>query len=73
MHTAGFSPSSLGLVVGLAPCDEIGAGRDDADFLTQLLSDPEVAKHFKKGELESICTTDFHYKHIESRFKKLGL
>ncbi len=48
-------------------------GRDDADFLTQLLSDPEVAKHFKKGELESICTTDFHYKHIESRFKKLGL
>ena len=49
------------------------AGRDDADFLTQLLSDPEVAKHFKKGELESICTTDFHYKHIESRFKKLGL
>jgi hypothetical protein len=48
-------------------------GRDDADFLTQLLSDAEVAKHFKKGELESICTTDFHYKHIESRFKKLGL
>ena len=48
-------------------------GRDDADFLTQLLSDPEVAKHFKKGELESICSTDFHYKHIESRFKKLGL
>ena len=41
--------------------------------MTQLLSDPEVAKHFKKGELESICTTDFHYKHIESRFKKLGL
>ena len=47
--------------------------KDDADFLKQLLSDPEVAKHFKKGELESICTTDFHYKHIESRFKKLGL
>jgi len=49
------------------------AGRDDADFLKQLLSDPEVAKHFKKGELESICSTDFHYKHIQSRFKKLGL
>ena len=48
-------------------------GRDDADFLKQLLSDPEVAKHFKKGELESICSTDFHYKHIKSRFKKLGL
>ncbi|MDP7290692.1 MAG: adenylosuccinate lyase, partial [Verrucomicrobiota bacterium] len=49
------------------------AGRDDADFLTQLQSDPAVAKHFKKGELEAICSTDFHYKHIESRFKKLGL
>ncbi|MDD9866379.1 MAG: adenylosuccinate lyase, partial [Verrucomicrobiales bacterium] len=47
-------------------------GRDDADFLKQLLSDPEVAKQFKKGELESICSTDFHYKHIKSRFKKLG-
>jgi hypothetical protein len=49
------------------------AGRDDPDFLTQLLSDPEVARHFNKGELEAICSTDFHYKHIESRFKKLGL
>ena len=49
------------------------AGRDDADFLTQLQSDSAVAKHFKKGELEAICSTDFHYKHIESRFKKLGL
>ena len=48
-------------------------GRDDADFLKQILSDPEVAKHFKEGELESICSTDFHYKHIKSRFKKLGL
>jgi adenylosuccinate lyase len=49
------------------------AGRNDADFLTQLQSDPAVAKHFKKGELEAICSTDFHYKHIELRFKKLGL
>ena len=49
------------------------AGRDDADFLKQLLSDPKVARHFKKGELEAICSTDFHYKHIEARFKKLGL
>ena len=48
-------------------------GREDADFLKQLLSDPEVEKHFKKGELESICSTDFHYKNIKTRFKKLGL
>lgn len=48
-------------------------GREDADFLKQLLSDPEVEKHFKKGELEAICSTDFHYKNIKTRFKKLGL
>src|SRR5205823_2190913 len=28
------------------------AGRDDASFLEQLKSDPAVARHFKKGELE---------------------
>src|SRR5512139_2982918 len=31
------------------------AGRDDADFLEVLKSDPAVAKHFKKGELEKLC------------------
>ena len=49
------------------------AGRDDADFLEQLKSDPEVARHFKKGELESLCSLDFHLKHVKDRFKKLGL
>jgi adenylosuccinate lyase len=42
------------------------AGRDDADFLEVLKADPEVAKHFKRGELEKLCSLDFH-------FKKLGL
>jgi adenylosuccinate lyase len=27
------------------------AGREDADFLEQLQSDPEVARHFQTGEL----------------------
>jgi len=49
------------------------AGRDDADFVEQLKSDPEVAKHFKKGELKKLCSLDFHFKEVKNRFKKLGL
>ena len=49
------------------------AGSEDADFVEQLKSDPEVARHFKKGELESLCSLDFHLKHVKTRFKKLGL
>lgn len=49
------------------------AGRDDADFVEQLKSDPEVAKHFKKGELEKLCSLEFHFKEVKNRFKKLGL
>ena len=49
------------------------AGREDADFLEQLRSDPEIARHFKKGELEKLCTLDFHLKEVNHRFKKLGL
>ena len=49
------------------------SGRDDADFLEQLLSDPEVAKYLKPAELKKLCTLDFHYKEVNNRFKKLGL
>ncbi len=49
------------------------AGRADADFLHQLQSDPEVAKHFKKGELEKLCSLDFHFKQVKTKFKSLGL
>jgi adenylosuccinate lyase len=49
------------------------AGDVDADFKKQLMADPEVAKHFKKGELDKLCSTDFHYKQIKARFKKLGI
>jgi adenylosuccinate lyase len=49
------------------------AGRDDADFLSQLKADPEAATHFKKGELEALCSLDFHFKEVKNRFKKLGL
>ena len=49
------------------------AGRDDADFLEQLKADPDVARHFKKGELEKLCSLDFHFKEVKTRFKALRL
>jgi adenylosuccinate lyase len=49
------------------------AGRDDADFLAQLKDDPEVARHFEPGELEQLCSLEFHLKEVKNRFKKLGL
>jgi adenylosuccinate lyase len=49
------------------------AGRLDADFKRQLLGDPDVAKHLSRAELDRLCNLDFHFKHVKSRFKKLGL
>jgi adenylosuccinate lyase len=49
------------------------AGRDDANFVEVLKADPAVTKHFKKGELEKLCSLDFHFKEVNSRFRKLGL
>jgi adenylosuccinate lyase len=49
------------------------SGRDDADFLEVLKTDADVAKHFKKGELESLCSVDFHLREVKNRFKQLGL
>ncbi len=49
------------------------AGRDDADFVAQLKSDPEVARHFQPGELDKLCSLDFHFKEVKSRFRRVGL
>lgn len=49
------------------------AGREDADFVEQLRADPKIARHFKKGELEALCSLEFHFKEVNSRFRKLGL
>jgi adenylosuccinate lyase len=49
------------------------AGDASADFKTQLLSDPEVAAHLSRAELDRLCNLDFHFKQIKSRFEKLGL
>ncbi len=49
------------------------AGDTGADFKTQLLKDPEVAKHLSRTELDRLCNLDFHFKEIQARFRKLGL
>ncbi|MEN9676435.1 MAG: Adenylosuccinate lyase [Verrucomicrobiota bacterium] len=49
------------------------AGRDDADFLEVLREDPEVASFFAPGELEGLCSLEFHLKEVENRFRKLGI
>ena len=49
------------------------AGRGDADFVEVLKSDPEVAEHFKAGELEKLFTLEFHFKEVQNRFKAVGL
>ena len=49
------------------------AGRGDADLVELLKSNPEVAGHFKPGELEKLCTLEFHFKEVQNRFKAVGL
>ncbi|MCI0745187.1 MAG: adenylosuccinate lyase [Verrucomicrobia subdivision 3 bacterium] len=49
------------------------AGAGEADFKSALLSDPEVAKHLSKQELDELCSLEFHLKEVKHRFKKLGL
>jgi adenylosuccinate lyase len=49
------------------------AGRADADFLTQLLADPEIAGHFARGELEKLCSLEFHLKEVRRRFRQVGI
>ena len=41
--------------------------------LLKAKADPDAARHFKKDELEKLCSLDFHFKEVNSRFKKLGL
>jgi adenylosuccinate lyase len=49
------------------------AGAEDADFKSQLLRDPEVASHVSRTELDRLCSLDFHLRHVNARFRKLGL
>jgi len=49
------------------------AGQADADFKAQLLADPAVSRHFAAGELDKLCSLDFHFANVEARFKQVGL
>jgi adenylosuccinate lyase len=49
------------------------AGRTDADFKTQLLSDPDVANYLSKAELDKLCSLEFHLKNVKPKLKKLGI
>ncbi|HEY3861822.1 MAG TPA: adenylosuccinate lyase [Verrucomicrobiae bacterium] len=44
------------------------AGAGHADFLAQLRQDPEVNQHFAPGELEKLCSLDFHFQNIGAKF-----
>jgi len=46
-------------------------GREEADFLAQLRRDPDVTKHFAPGELEKLCSLDFHLQNVKARFEKV--
>jgi adenylosuccinate lyase len=45
------------------------AGKPGADFLDQLRRDPEVSRHFAAGELEKLCSLEFHFKHVKSKME----
>lgn len=49
------------------------AGATDADFKIQLLADPDVARHLSPKELDHLCQVQFHFRHVQSRFKQVGL
>lgn len=49
------------------------AGRDDADFVAQIAGDPDVTRHFGTGELEALCSVDFHLREVANRFRAVGL
>jgi adenylosuccinate lyase len=49
------------------------AGATNADFKTQLLSDPAVARHLSAAELEKLCSLEFHFQQVKNRFRLLGL
>jgi adenylosuccinate lyase len=49
------------------------AGDTQADFASQLLGDPEVTQLLSKAELDEMCGLPFHFRHVDARFKELGL
>ena len=44
------------------------AGSLEAGFLQQLRADPDVQKHFAEGELEQLCSLEFHGRNVQAKF-----
>lgn len=48
-------------------------GNTEADFKSQLMKDPEISKHISAEELDAICHLDFHLRHVDEKFKAVGI
>ena len=46
-----------------------GAG----SFQENLASEPEVAAHISREEIDRLCSLDIHYAHVDETFRKLGI
>jgi len=44
---------------------------EGADFLSELKSDPEVAKHLSAAELDDMFDIAYHLKHVDTIFKRV--
>lgn len=51
----------------------LAASKVHGGLLWKAGSGMAAVKLFKKGELEALCSLDFHFKEVNNRFKKLGL
>jgi adenylosuccinate lyase len=49
------------------------ANRPDAHFKAQLAADPDVVRHLSRAEIDRLCSLEFHFRHVRSRFRMLGL
>lgn len=49
------------------------AAAPNADFKAQLLADPDIARLLPRRELDRLCSLEFHFRHVNTRFRKLGL
>lgn len=48
-------------------------GREDVNFLDIIKQDPQIMQLIDPEELNEICSMDFHFRYIPSRFEKVGI
>ena len=47
--------------------------KEGIPFATSLREEPEISAHLSPEELEKICSPERHFKHVESKLKKVGV